>query len=272
MLTLMQKNVVFFKTVSRGGRRPRARRHPHDAHRRRGRARLDPRNAPTAPTSSSPRAAVTVHRRPPRHRADAVQGLRAGRRRRPLERRHVRVRPAPHQARLRLRAADERVKATARRIRSARDVRAQLGYGDARDRDRGRGARRRDARRRASRLHRPALLGSAGATCSSCCSRRSARSSSWSRRCSRTTSRSRTSPTTSRARRPASTRSPRRGARSRARSCCGRSRSRSTSAFTTWRFRERADDPLVAWATLVQLVVLVLLLRADAVPGEPVQA
>ena len=34
-----------------------------------------------------------------------------------------------------------------------------------------------------------------------------------------------------------------------------------TSAFTTWRFRKRADDPLVAWATLVQLVVLAVLLR-----------
>ena len=32
------------------------------------------------------------------------------------------------------------------------------------------------------------------------------------------------------------------------------------------------DDPLVAWATLVQLAVLLLLLRADAVPGQPVQA
>ena len=40
--------------------------------------------------------------------------------------------------------------------------------------------------------------------------------------------------------------------------------------FTTWRFRARAEDPLVAWATLVQLVVLALLLRVDALPGEPV--
>ena len=32
-----------------------------------------------------------------------------------------------------------------------------------------------------------------------------------------------------------------------------------------WRFRNRADDPLVAWATLVQYGVLAVLLRADAV-------
>ncbi len=31
---------------------------------------------------------------------------------------------------------------------------------------------------------------------------------------------------------------------------------RSTSAVTTWRFRHRSDDPLVAWATLVQYGVL----------------
>jgi cytochrome c-type biogenesis protein CcmF len=31
------------------------------------------------------------------------------------------------------------------------------------------------------------------------------------------------------------------------------------------------DDPIVAWATLVQLVVLLLLLRVDALRGKPVQ-
>jgi len=40
-------------------------------------------------------------------------------------------------------------------------------------------------------------------------------------------------------------------------------------AFTTWRFRSRADDPLVAWATLVQLVVLGFFFLLMLFPANP---
>ncbi len=40
-------------------------------------------------------------------------------------------------------------------------------------------------------------------------------------------------------------------------------------AFTTWRFRARADDPLVAWATLVQLVVLGFFFLLMLFPANP---
>ena len=39
--------------------------------------------------------------------------------------------------------------------------------------------------------------------------------------------------------------------------------------FTTWRFRERAEDPLVAWATLVQLVVLGFFFVLMLFPANP---
>ena len=39
--------------------------------------------------------------------------------------------------------------------------------------------------------------------------------------------------------------------------------------FTTWRFRSRADDPLVAWATLVQLVVLLFFFLLMLFPANP---
>jgi cytochrome c-type biogenesis protein CcmF len=42
-------------------------------------------------------------------------------------------------------------------------------------------------------------------------------------------------------------------------------------AFTTWRFRARADDPLVAWATLVQLVVLAFFFLLMLFPANPFQ-
>ena len=83
-----------------------ARRHAHDAHRRRA-------SCPDRSTSTRDGAdfeltegGVDGARRPPRQRADAVQGLRAGRGRRPLETaRHVRVRSDPDQARLDVQAA-----------------------------------------------------------------------------------------------------------------------------------------------------------------------
>ena len=109
------------------------------------------------------------------------------------------------------------------------------------------------------------------ATCSSRSSPRSPRSRRWSGRCSPTTSRSRTSPTTSRARRPACTRSPRRGPRSRVRSCCGCSRSPAYLAVTVWRFRARADDPLVAWATIVGLGVALFFFALTLGPANPFQ-
>jgi len=40
-------------------------------------------------------------------------------------------------------------------------------------------------------------------------------------------------------------------------------------AFATWRFRARADDPLVAWATLVQLVVLGFFFLLMLFPANP---
>jgi cytochrome c-type biogenesis protein CcmF len=40
-------------------------------------------------------------------------------------------------------------------------------------------------------------------------------------------------------------------------------------AFSTWRFRARADDPLVAWATLVQLVVLGFFFLLMLFPANP---
>ena len=46
---------------------------------------------------------------------------------------------------------------------------------------------------------------------------------------------------------------------------------RRTSASPRGTSATAPSDPLVAWATLVQLVVLAVLLRAHAVPGEPVQ-
>ena len=253
-----------------GGRRPLARRHPHVAHRRRGRARLDPRHRR--------RRRLQAHRgrrdgagRPPRHRADAVQELRAGRRRRALER-HARSCPTRSSSSTARRTSRRRTpRRPARRIRSdVREGAARLR--DARDRHRGGGARRRDARRR-----HPAAPAGAAAARAPLRVRRAARRGrrvrrSWSRRCSRTTSRSRTSPTTSRARRPGSTRSPRRGARSKVRSCCGRSRSRCTSAFTTWHFRKRADGSARRVGDARAARRARVLLRADAVPGEPVQA
>ena len=39
--------------------------------------------------------------------------------------------------------------------------------------------------------------------------------------------------------------------------------------FTTWHFRKRAEDPLVAWATLVQLVVLVFFFLLMLFPANP---
>jgi cytochrome c-type biogenesis protein CcmF len=39
--------------------------------------------------------------------------------------------------------------------------------------------------------------------------------------------------------------------------------------FTTWRFRARAEDPLVAWATLVQLVVLAFFFVLMLFPANP---
>jgi cytochrome c-type biogenesis protein CcmF len=39
--------------------------------------------------------------------------------------------------------------------------------------------------------------------------------------------------------------------------------------FTTWHFRERAEDPLVAWATLVQLVVLAFFYLLMLFPANP---
>jgi cytochrome c-type biogenesis protein CcmF len=39
--------------------------------------------------------------------------------------------------------------------------------------------------------------------------------------------------------------------------------------FTTWHFRERAEDPLVAWATLVQLVVLAFFFLLMLFPANP---
>jgi cytochrome c-type biogenesis protein CcmF len=43
-------------------------------------------------------------------------------------------------------------------------------------------------------------------------------------------------------------------------------------AFATWRFRDRADDPLVAWATLVQLVVLGFFFLLMLFPANPFKA
>ena len=39
--------------------------------------------------------------------------------------------------------------------------------------------------------------------------------------------------------------------------------------YTTWHFRKRVDDPLVAWATLVQLVVLLFFFLLMLFPANP---
>jgi cytochrome c-type biogenesis protein CcmF len=39
--------------------------------------------------------------------------------------------------------------------------------------------------------------------------------------------------------------------------------------FTTWRFRARAEDPIVAWATLVQLIVLLFFFLLMLFPANP---
>ena len=97
-----------------------ARRHPHDAHRRRGRARLDPQHgrrrrlrahrgrrdrAGRTTTAPSRRCSRTARRSSPTATGTA---------------RHVRVGPDPHQARLRLQADRRTARRSARRTRSAR--------------------------------------------------------------------------------------------------------------------------------------------------------
>ena len=252
------------------------RRHPHDAHRRRGRARRASTSAPTAPTSNCTEGGVTVHVHHAGSEPAAVQGLRARGRRGPLGATrldHVRLDAAVDQARQRLQAAED---ASTRRRPSAMNrstqMRAQLGVRPAHD-------RYRRCRARPGRRSRPV-------------SRRTRRSCSTSgrryvvgrprgrgrrvrrdgdRAVRRTTSRSSTSPTTSRAPRPGSTRSPPRGRRSRARSCCGRCCSRSTSAVDHLAVPQAQRPTRSSRGRRSCSTRVAVLLRADAVRGQSVQ-
>ena len=266
MVTLMQKNVVFFKTGERGGRRPLARRRPHHADRRRGRSRIDP--------PHRRRRRLQAHRgrrhgvgRPPRHRADAVQELRAGGRRRSLERQHVRVRADPDQARLDLRPEEgHQGDLPAGSVRT-REGAARLRH--ARDRHRGRGARRRDPRRR----HPAAPAGAAAARAPL----RAGRAARGGRRVRgdgvgavRPRLLDRVRRRQRRARRPASTRSPPRGARSKVRSCCGRSRSRPTSASRRGGSASAPKTRSSRGPRSCSSSCSLFFFLAHAVPGEPV--
>ena len=100
---------------------------------------------------------------------------------------------------------------------------------------------------------------------------RSPRSRRWSGRSSRTTSRSRTSPTTSRARHPGLYTFTAAWSALEGSILLWALALTGYLAFTTWRFRARAADPLVAWATHRRARRRAVLLRADARPGQSVQ-